>query len=49
MNHHDPVIIPHLPDVARFLDFVTESLTRAAEQAREVLYTKPETHQPNDQ
>jgi hypothetical protein len=38
-----------LENVARFLDFVTESLTRAAEQAREVLYTKPETHQPNDQ
>ena len=28
-----------LENVARFLDFVTESLTRAAEQAREVLYT----------
>ena len=38
-----------LENVARFLDFVTESLTRAAEQAREVLYTKPETREPNDQ
>ena len=38
-----------LENVARFLDFVTESLTRAAEQAREVLYTKPETLEPNDQ
>ncbi|MGV9690649.1 helix-turn-helix domain-containing protein [Streptomyces sp. NPDC003444] len=31
-----------LENVARFLDFVAESLARAAEQAREVLYTKPE-------
>ncbi|MEV6394530.1 helix-turn-helix domain-containing protein [Streptomyces sp. NPDC051907] len=31
-----------LENVARFLDFVSESLARAAEQAREVLYTKPE-------
>jgi DNA-binding transcriptional ArsR family regulator len=32
-----------LENVARFLDFVGESITRAAEQAREVLYTKAET------
>lgn len=31
-----------LENVARFLDFVGESMTRAAEQAREVLFTKPE-------
>jgi DNA-binding transcriptional ArsR family regulator len=31
-----------LENVARYLDFVGESITRAAEQAREVLYTKPE-------
>ncbi|MEV5704056.1 helix-turn-helix domain-containing protein [Actinoallomurus sp. NPDC052274] len=31
-----------LENIARFLDFVTESITRAANQAREVLYTKPE-------
>jgi hypothetical protein len=31
-----------LENVARFLDFVGESITRAAEQAREVLYTKAE-------
>jgi DNA-binding transcriptional regulator GbsR (MarR family) len=31
-----------LENVARFLDYVTESLTRAAEQAREVLHTKAE-------
>ncbi|MEU9863648.1 helix-turn-helix domain-containing protein [Streptomyces sp. NPDC047971] len=30
-----------LENVARFLDFVGESLARAAEQAREVLYTTP--------
>jgi IS30 family transposase len=38
-----------LENIARFLDYVTESLTRAAEQAREVLYTKAEAHEPNDQ
>ncbi|NVI87185.1 GbsR/MarR family transcriptional regulator [Actinomadura sp. BRA 177] len=32
-----------LENVARFLDFVTESTIRAAEQAREILHTKPET------
>ncbi|MEU8031807.1 helix-turn-helix domain-containing protein [Streptomyces sp. NPDC049099] len=32
-----------LENVARFLDFITESLTRAAEQAREILYTRTET------
>jgi DNA-binding transcriptional ArsR family regulator len=32
-----------LENIARFLDYVSESITRAAEQAREVLYTKPET------
>ncbi|GGZ91280.1 helix-turn-helix domain-containing protein [Streptomyces echinoruber] len=31
-----------LENVARFLDFVSESITRAAEQAREILYIKPE-------
>ncbi|MEW2167205.1 helix-turn-helix domain-containing protein [Streptomyces sp. NPDC007084] len=30
-----------LESIARFLDYVSESLARAAEQAREVLYTKP--------
>jgi DNA-binding transcriptional regulator GbsR (MarR family) len=38
-----------LENVARFLDFVTESLIRAAEQAREVLYTKAEALETNDQ
>jgi DNA-binding transcriptional ArsR family regulator len=32
-----------LENAARFLDFVGESMARAAEQAREVLYTKAET------
>ncbi|MFE9095978.1 helix-turn-helix domain-containing protein [Streptomyces sp. NPDC007264] len=30
-------------NIARFLDFVSESTARAAEQAREILHTKPET------
>ncbi|MFF4039865.1 helix-turn-helix domain-containing protein [Streptomyces sp. NPDC001816] len=32
-----------LENVARFLDFVSESLARAADQAREVLHTRPVT------
>lgn len=32
-----------LESIARFLDFVSESLARAADQAREVLYTKPDS------
>ncbi|GAA4330507.1 helix-turn-helix domain-containing protein [Streptomyces venetus] len=32
-----------LENIARFVEFVGESITRAAEQARDVLYTKPET------
>ncbi|WP_020122803.1 GbsR/MarR family transcriptional regulator [Streptomyces canus] len=35
-----------LENIARFLDFVSESLTRAADQAREILHTKAET--PSD-
>ncbi|MFH9002493.1 helix-turn-helix domain-containing protein [Streptomyces afghaniensis] len=31
-----------LENIARFVDFVAESLIRAAEQAREVLHSKPE-------
>jgi len=30
-----------LESIARFVDFVAESIIRAAEQAREILYTKP--------
>ncbi|MDX3453726.1 helix-turn-helix domain-containing protein [Streptomyces sp. ME02-8801-2C] len=42
------VLVPHTPaatrleNIARFLDFVSESIARAAEQAREILQTKPE-------
>ncbi|MGP4022565.1 helix-turn-helix domain-containing protein [Actinomadura sp. 3N407] len=32
-----------LENIARFLDFVGESITRAAEQARDLLYTETET------
>lgn len=40
------ILGPHTPaaarleNIARFLDFISESITHAAEQAREVLYTK---------
>ncbi|MFC7388182.1 GbsR/MarR family transcriptional regulator [Sphaerisporangium rhizosphaerae] len=37
-----------LENIARFLDFVTETLIRAADQAREVLHTKPEAPEPDD-
>ncbi|MEU9593802.1 MarR family transcriptional regulator [Streptomyces sp. NPDC048219] len=32
-----------LENIARFVDFVSESITRAADQAREILHTKPGT------
>jgi DNA-binding transcriptional regulator GbsR (MarR family) len=32
-----------LENIARYLDFISEAITRAAEQAREVLHTKPGT------
>lgn len=32
-----------LENIARFLDFVSESIARAADQAREILHTKPAT------
>jgi hypothetical protein len=31
-----------LENIARFLDFVSESIARAAEQARDILHTQPE-------
>ncbi len=31
-----------LENIARFVDFVSESIARAADQAREILHTKPE-------
>ncbi|WP_028800090.1 GbsR/MarR family transcriptional regulator [Streptomyces sp. 142MFCol3.1] len=36
-----------LENIARFLDFVSESITRAAEQARDILHTKPPTTYPD--
>jgi DNA-binding transcriptional regulator GbsR (MarR family) len=36
-----------LENIARFSDFISESILRAAEQVREVLHTKPET-KPGD-
>ncbi|WP_435864621.1 helix-turn-helix domain-containing protein [Streptomyces sparsogenes] len=42
------VLGPHTPaaarleNIARFLDFISESIIRAAEQARQVLHTEPE-------
>ncbi|GHG88640.1 helix-turn-helix domain-containing protein [Streptomyces lanatus] len=35
-----------LENIARFVDFVGESMLRAAEQARDILFTKPEHTQP---
>ncbi|MGW1774661.1 helix-turn-helix domain-containing protein [Streptomyces sp. NPDC002104] len=37
-----------LENIARFVDFVSEGITRAAEQAREVLHTKPAPRPPED-
>ncbi|MET1073490.1 MAG: MarR family transcriptional regulator [Umezawaea sp.] len=38
-----------LDNIARFVDFVGESITRAAEQGREILYVKPATtEEPQD-
>jgi len=37
-----------LEGIARFVDFVGESMARAAEQAREILYTKPEATPGSD-
>lgn len=37
-----------LENIARFLDFVGESISRAAEQAREILITKPAESQPSE-
>ncbi|MFH8789851.1 GbsR/MarR family transcriptional regulator [Streptomyces roseoverticillatus] len=42
LGHGTPAAA-RLENIARFLDFVSESLARAADQAREVLHTKPET------
>ncbi|MFE2287876.1 helix-turn-helix domain-containing protein [Streptomyces sp. NPDC059443] len=36
-----------LENIARFVDFVSESITRAADQAREILHTRPEPTPPD--
>nr|WP_308409226.1 MarR family transcriptional regulator [Streptomyces sp. BV129] len=47
------VLGPHTPaaarleNIARFLDFISESVTRAAEQAREVLHARPGAPTPD--
>nr|WP_243707534.1 MarR family transcriptional regulator [Micromonospora sp. KC606] len=38
-----------LESIARFVDFVAESITRAAEQARDILHTKTATTPRSDQ
>ncbi|MFC5906034.1 helix-turn-helix domain-containing protein [Streptacidiphilus monticola] len=38
----DSLAATRLENIARFLDFISESILRAAEQAREVLHTRPE-------
>ena len=35
-----------LENIARFIDFVSESIARAADQAREILHAKPESPAP---
>ncbi|MEE1753114.1 MarR family transcriptional regulator [Streptomyces sp. SP18CS02] len=40
LGSHTPAA-HRLENIARFLDFISESITRAAEQAREVLHTRP--------
>ncbi|MBE1877413.1 helix-turn-helix domain-containing protein [Myceligenerans pegani] len=37
-----------LESIARYLDFISESIMRAAEQAREILHTRPETTRGDD-
>jgi hypothetical protein len=37
-----PAVV-RLENIGRFLDFVSESIARVADQARDILYTKPET------
>lgn len=41
LGPHTPAAV-RLENVARFMDFVGESISRAAEQAREILYAKPD-------
>nr|WP_241562892.1 MarR family transcriptional regulator [Micromonospora costi] len=41
LGSHTPAAA-RLENIARFLDFISESITRAAEQARDVLHTRPD-------
>ncbi|XKJ41696.1 MarR family transcriptional regulator [Streptomyces sp. 147326] len=41
LGHGTPAAA-RLENIARFVDFVSESIARAADQAREILHTKPE-------
>ncbi|MEV0213656.1 MarR family transcriptional regulator [Micromonospora sp. ALFpr18c] len=45
LGSHTPAAA-RLENIARFLDFMSESITRAAEQAREVLHTRPAAATP---
>jgi predicted transcriptional regulator len=45
LGSHTPAAV-RLENIARFLDFISESITRAAEQAREVLHTRPAGTEP---
>ncbi len=40
---HGTAAATRLENIARFTDFISESILRAAQQARDVLHTKPET------
>lgn len=46
LGHGTPAAA-RLENIARFVDFVSESIARAADQAREILHTKPEP--PSDE
>ncbi|MFE9957410.1 helix-turn-helix domain-containing protein [Micromonospora sp. NPDC005299] len=41
LGHGTPAAV-RLESIARYVEFIAESISRAAEQAREILYTKPE-------
>ncbi|MCX5376657.1 MarR family transcriptional regulator [Streptomyces sp. NBC_00091] len=42
LGHGTPAAV-RLENIARFVTFVSENIARAADQAREILHTKPET------
>jgi DNA-binding transcriptional regulator GbsR (MarR family) len=44
LGRHSPAAV-RLENIARYLDFVAEEFTRAAERAREILYTQPKETQ----